>query len=134
MLSHTFSGVSGDARALTEELGATYSGGGVRHGLNGLGHLLRHGAWQRVDRPQARAAPTTAERPNSERAVLDFLAAQGVPVIPARIATTADAAVAFARNLDATVVLQIASPDRSEERRVGKEGVSTCRSRGAPAH
>src|SRR3546814_4067833 len=35
MLSHTFSGVSGDARALTEELGATYSGGGVRHGLNG---------------------------------------------------------------------------------------------------
>src|SRR3546814_16949105 len=26
MLSHTFSGVSGDARALTEELGATYSG------------------------------------------------------------------------------------------------------------
>src|SRR3546814_11688188 len=59
MLSHTFSGVSGDARALTEELGATYSGGGVRHGLNGLGHLLRHGAWPRVDRPQARAAPPT---------------------------------------------------------------------------
>ncbi|HEY9546755.1 MAG TPA: acetate--CoA ligase family protein, partial [Solimonas sp.] len=79
----------------------------------------RHGAWQRVDRPQARAAPTTAERPNSERAVLDFLAAQGVPVIPARIATTADEAVAFARNLDAPVVLKIASPDIQHKTEVG---------------
>src|SRR3546814_12206110 len=29
---------------------------------------------------------------------------------------------------------QIAARPRSEERRVGKEGVSTCRSRGAPYH
>src|SRR3546814_15892096 len=118
MLSHTFSGVSGDARALTEELGATYSGGGVRHGLNGLGHLLRHGAWQRVDRPQARAAPTTAERPNSERAVLDFLAAQGVPVIPATIATTAEEAVALAPNLAAPLVIKHATPDNHHHTKI----------------
>src|SRR3546814_6667617 len=31
-------------------------------------------------------------------------------------------------------LIEVARPDRSEERRVGKEGVSTCRSRGSPYH
>ncbi|WP_084197275.1 acetate--CoA ligase family protein [Solimonas soli] len=119
MLSHTFSGVSGEARALTEELGVTYSGGGVRHGLHALGHLLRHGAWrERLPAPPMALKPGS-ERPDGERAVLDFLARHGVPIVPAHVARSADDAAAFARDLDAAVVLKIASPDIQHKTEVG---------------
>lgn len=120
MFSHTFSSVSGEARALTEELGVTYSGGGVRHGLTALRHLLRHGVWQQAARPQTRAiTAAAATHPDGERAVLDFLAGHGVPVIPARIAISADDAMEFARTLSAPVVLKIASPDIQHKTEVG---------------
>jgi acyl-CoA synthetase (NDP forming) len=119
MLSHTFVGVSGEARALTEELGVTYSGGGVRHGLNALGHLLRHGEWRAQATRAAATATVSGERPDGERAVLDFLAKHGVPVVPARVVRSADEAVEFARGLDAAVVLKIASPDIQHKTEVG---------------
>ncbi|NGY04324.1 acetate--CoA ligase family protein [Solimonas terrae] len=119
MFSHTFSGVTGEARALTEELGVIYSGGGVRHGLNALGQLLRHGAWQRSARTARNVVPEAALRPDSERAVLDFLADRGVPVIPAQVVTSAEAAAACAQKLATPVVLKIASPDIRHKTEVG---------------
>jgi len=119
MLSHTFSGVSSEARALTEELGVTYSGGGVRHGLNALGHLLRHGAWKaRAATAEANVA-VAGQRPDGERAVLEFLAQYGVPVIPQRIVRSADEAASFAATLNAPAVLKIASPDIQHKTEVG---------------
>src|SRR3546814_17469022 len=57
-------------------------------------------------------------------AVASLLAAYGIPLAPSQVAADADEAV------------RIAAPllERSEERRVGKECVSTCRSRWSPYH
>src|SRR3546814_12807323 len=61
-------------------------------------------------------------------------------VVEAEAAAWRDAAAKMpdatsATHSDLTRVLALAATlQRSEERRVGKEGVSTCRSRGAPLH
>lgn len=117
MISHTFSGVSGDGRAMTDQLGAPYSGGGVRHSLAALGHAFRLAQRDLRPLPGERTKPTA--RPRSEREVLDHLAAHAVPVVPARIAVDAAAATAAARELDAPVVLKIASPDIQHKTEVG---------------
>lgn len=120
MMSHTFSAVNGDAREMTDSAGVVYSGGGVRHCVSALGHLLAHHAWR--ERRQTEAADTSASaalRPDGEREVLDYLASAGVPVIPARLARTADEAAAIAGTLDTDVVLKIASPDIAHKTEVG---------------
>jgi acyl-CoA synthetase (NDP forming) len=60
-------------------------------------------------------APGTA----GERAVLSYLAAFGVPVIPATLARTAAEAVAQAQAFGGRVALKIASPDVSHKTEVG---------------
>lgn len=119
MMSNTFTSVNGEARALTEELGVVYSGGGVRHCVNALGHLLRRGAWQARPRAAATARAPVDLRPATERAVLEHLAACGVPVVPALVVRSADEAVQAARTLAAPVVLKIASPDILHKTEVG---------------
>ncbi|WP_322045026.1 acetate--CoA ligase family protein [Paraburkholderia sp. J67] len=124
MMSHTFSAVNGEAREMTDSAGVIYSGGGVRHGVSALGHLAAHHAWRRraaaaADNVPAAAGTTNAARPNGERDVLDYLATAGVPVIPARLARSADEAVAIALALEANVVLKIASPDIAHKTEVG---------------
>lgn len=120
MMSHTFSAVNGDARDMTDAAGVVYSGGGVRHCVSALGHLAAHHAWRRrAALASEQAVRSTAERPNGEREVLDYLDSAGVPVIPVRLARTADEAVAIAGALDASVVLKIASPDIAHKTEVG---------------
>lgn len=120
MMSHTFSAVNGDAREMTDSAGVVYSGGGVRHCVSALGHLLAHHAWREHRQPEHADAPASAAlRPDGEREVLDYLASAGVPVIPARLARTADEAAAIARTLDTDVVLKIASPDIAHKTEVG---------------
>ncbi|WP_321960537.1 acetate--CoA ligase family protein [Paraburkholderia sp. J7] len=120
MMSHTFSAVNGEARDMTDAAGVVYSGGGVRHCVSALGHLAAHHAWRRRTAVAgAKAAPGIAGRPNGEREVLDYLDSAGVPVIPMRLARTADEAVSIAAGLDASVVLKIASPDIAHKTEVG---------------
>jgi acyl-CoA synthetase (NDP forming) len=125
MMSHTFSTVNGDARDMAESAGVTYSGGGVRHCVQALGHLLAHGAWRArsattsESAPPALAASLAAEKPEGERAVLDYLARAGVGVIPASLVQSADEAAAAAEALDCAVVLKIASPDIAHKTEVG---------------
>lgn len=116
LTSHTFSGVSADGRALADEFGIVYSGGGVRHSLKALSLLAKAGA---AARPAASTAVAPAKRPVSEREVLEHLAAQGVPVIPAHIVRSADEAAAAARGETDPVVLKIASPDIQHKTEVG---------------
>ena len=59
------------------------------------------------------------ERPRSEREALDFLSRQGVPVVPAVLATDADQAVAAARALGGPVVVKVASPDIAHKSDIG---------------
>ncbi|WP_322095055.1 acetate--CoA ligase family protein [Paraburkholderia bannensis] len=122
MMSHTFSAVNGEAREMTDSAGVVYSGGGVRHCVSALGHLVAHHAWRRrtsgTVEPGTRATANGA-RPNGEREVLDYLAAANVPVIPASLARTADEAVTIAAALGTSVVLKIASPDIAHKTEVG---------------
>jgi len=95
--------------------------GGIEEVLRALGHLKR---WSARVLEAAPAAPAAAvarvqERPANEREVLDFLSRRGVPVVPARIATTREEAVALAAALAAPVALKIASPDIAHKTDVG---------------
>lgn len=116
MISHAFTAVNGEARAMTDESGVVYSGGGVRHCLSAIGHLLNRGT---AGRFVAETEQPNAPRPDGERAVLEHLAAHGVPIVPAVLAGSADEAVAAARSMDAAVVLKIASPDIQHKTEVG---------------
>ncbi|KWR87847.1 acetate--CoA ligase family protein [Cupriavidus sp. IDO] len=122
MMSSTFSAVNADARALTEECGVVYSGGGVRHCLSAIGHLLRRGEWEARQTKAAvvaASAQVAGGRPATERQVLDYLAAQGVPVVPASIVDSADEAVRVAAALGEPVALKILSPDIAHKTEVG---------------
>jgi succinyl-CoA synthetase beta subunit len=59
------------------------------------------------------------QRPRSERETLDFLVTQGVPVVPARMATDPVQAQGHAASFDGPVVLKIASPDIAHKSDVG---------------
>ena len=119
MLSHNFTPVTGDARALAEEAGIIYSGAGAAHGIGAIAQLF---GWTRARRRQASerpAPPRAATRPRSEREVLDHLAAYGVPVVPGAIARSAEEAVLRAAEHKASVILKIASPDILHKTEVG---------------
>ena len=118
MCSYTLSVVSGEARSLTDELGVPYSGGGVRHVLNALGHLTRRSKALHISMEPALPEAGSA-RPRSEREVLDHLASFQVPVIPASIARTRNEAVLAAHALNSKVVLKILSPDIQHKTEVG---------------
>lgn len=118
LFSHTFTPVSGEARAMTDAAGVIYSGGGLKHALTGIAHLFN---WS--SRSQSGFALTKdAPRPDvagGERGVLDYLQSHGVPVIPGRIVQNAPEAVAEAQGFDAPAVLKISSRDIPHKTEVG---------------
>lgn len=63
-------------------------------------------------------APDTV-RPQGERAVLDYLAGKGVPVVPAQTVTNRDEAISVYQSLKVPVALKIASPDLAHKTDVG---------------
>lgn len=118
LFSHTFSPVSAEARALTDDAGVAYSGGGLKHALTAIGHLFK---WSSAT-PTPLLLASSAHKPDiaaGERGVLDYLAAYGVPVIPGQIVATAAEAVALAEGFDAPAVLKIASADIPHKTEVG---------------
>ncbi len=119
MMSHTLATVNAEARAMTESRGVVYSGGGVRHCLTALGHLLRSGGSRMPAPPLTDCVDAIETRPVSEREVLDHLAAHGLAVVPASVVHSAAEAMAAARALDAPVVLKILSPDIPHKTEVG---------------
>ncbi len=115
MMSHTLRPVTDTAMRILDETGLPYVSSGIHHGINALAHALwwseqLRRAGEEVE-PAVPAAAAPAKRPVSERDVLAFLARQGVPVIPAALATDAEQAVAAAQRIGGRVVLKIASDD-----------------------
>jgi succinyl-CoA synthetase beta subunit len=91
---------------------------GVAETVRSVGRIAAWSERQRATGQQGEAAlplglplPTGAQGSWSEHQAREFLAQQGLPVIPATLATSADAAAAAARELGFPVVLKIASPD-----------------------
>ena len=115
LISHSFGTVSAEGRALVEEYGITYCAGGISLGLKALAPLLRAAP------PPAPALPAAAAtaRPSGERAVLAYLAARGVPVVPQHLATCTTDATAAAQKLGGGLALKIASPDIAHKTEAG---------------
>jgi acyl-CoA synthetase (NDP forming) len=101
--------------------------GGMEFGLKAIGHGLR---WMKARaRPPAparvvpvQAAPVGAELaagPWSEAASREFVAAYGVPVVPAELATTAAEAVAVARRLGGPVAAKVCAAELTHKSDIG---------------
>ncbi len=118
LLSNAFAPVNGFSRSLAEDNGIAYSGGGLRHVLTALGHLVR---WSGAvaGRTEPGSVAHVDVRPVREREVLDYLAQYGVPVVPGPVVTSAEAAAQAARDIGGPVVLKIASPDIQHKTEIG---------------
>ena len=127
MLNQTLRPVSQKSRDIMTACGVPAAFGGLEAVVGALGHISRWSAWLAAQAAAARPLPVQPvlsplpdrAQPDSERATLDYLASRGVPVIPARIATTRGEAVDFAAALRAPVALKIASPDIAHKTEVG---------------
>ena len=129
LVSYTNTRVNDFSRKIIAETGANYLACGLDRALTGLAGSFW---WSQRQREQAEAmalktptsvssAPTTnnLERPRSEHQALAFLARQGVPVVPASLASNADEAVALAHALGGAVVVKVASPDIAHKSDIG---------------
>jgi acetate---CoA ligase (ADP-forming) len=122
MMSHTVKPVTATSTRIIEEIGLPYVSSGLHHGMNALGNAFW---WSEQYRRLAGTSASIAtiadasERPNSERATLDYLARCNIPVVPTTLARVADQAVAAARTIDGHVVLKIASDDIAHKSDIG---------------
>ncbi|HSV36990.1 MAG TPA: acetate--CoA ligase family protein [Ramlibacter sp.] len=121
MVNQTLRPVSQKSRDIMAACGVPAAFGGLEAVMGALGRISRWSAWLEAQATRARPAPVPPAlvRPDSERATLDYLASQGVPVIPAKLAATRDEAVDFAASLGASVAMKIASPDIAHKTEVG---------------
>jgi acyl-CoA synthetase (NDP forming) len=89
-------------------------------GVRCLAHLQRWSECLLAEAPQPQpSAGTSVTRPTGERAILEHLAAHGVPVIPATLVGDPEQAARAADDLDGPVVLKIASPDIAHKTEAG---------------
>jgi len=106
---------------------------GTENGLRAVRSLIRYADFQRMRqagrRPVAAVSATAEQaralvaagngKPLVERAAKEVLALYGIPVTRERLATTADEAVAAAREIGYPVVLKIESPDIAHKTEAG---------------
>jgi acyl-CoA synthetase (NDP forming) len=92
----------------------------IELGVRALAHLQR---WSEILLSQPPSVPAPAQpparRPVTERETLDHLAAHGVPVIAAKVATSAEEAAAIAEAFAGPVVLKVLSPDIAHKTEAG---------------
>ncbi|MBB3860938.1 acyl-CoA synthetase (NDP forming) [Novosphingobium hassiacum] len=91
---------------------------GLEYGARALGHLSR---WSSsLDRETVGLVEKAGgSRPQGERDVLSYLDSRGVPVIPAKLVTSAQDAASHARSLGGKVAMKIASPDIAHKTEFG---------------
>ena len=122
MVSHSVKPVTPTATRIIDEVRLPYVSAGLHHGMNALGKAFW---WSEQYRRLAATSASVAtiadakERPTSERATLDYLKRCDVPVVPIRLASDADQAVAAARDIGGRVVLKIASDDIAHKSDIG---------------
>jgi acyl-CoA synthetase (NDP forming) len=99
--------------------------GGIEHGMSALGAAVRWAGARPVTNGAAPAAPRTPVLPAEptgiwvEHVAAGFLAANGVPVVPAELVTDAAAAVAAAARLGWPVVLKAVADDLTHKSDIG---------------
>ncbi|MBU6266610.1 MAG: acetate--CoA ligase family protein [Sphingomonadales bacterium] len=102
------------------ETGCAHAFCGLEPVAKAAGHLARWSAALHRGAPVVRALPAAdAARPQDEYAVLEWLGARGVPVVPIRLATSAADAAAIAGAIGGPVALKIASPAIAHKTEVG---------------
>jgi acetate---CoA ligase (ADP-forming) len=119
-LSMTCTDVTGYARELLGSHGIHLLPG-MELGVQALGNALRWQEGRGGVRPIRGRAPEGGGPPVawSEARSRDLLAAAGIPVVPGRVARSADEAVAAARSLGTPVALKISSADVAHKSDVG---------------
>ena len=122
LASYTHNYVNDHARKIIEQTRVPYVAFGLDRAIAGLAGAF----WWSERQRDSRIAPAHGiagsivdERPVSERAALDYLATQGVPVVPATLATSEARAIAAAKEIDGPVVLKIASADIAHKSDIG---------------
>lgn len=121
MMSMVSQPMNESALAAAQESGLHSIIAGHDLGVRALGHLSRWSARVRagIDMPAAPAAIAAPPRPVGERATLDWLAGQGVPVIPAVTVTHGADAVTQGSAMGGPLALKIASPDIAHKTELG---------------
>ncbi|AMK25596.1 acetate--CoA ligase family protein [Sphingobium sp. TKS] len=122
LMPQSYLSVSDYGRETLSETGMPLSVAGLGHAMAAVGAAFRWSAKVREGLEQRDANAATARpasRPRTERETLDYLESRGVPVIPARIARSADEAAEFAEQQDGPIVLKIHSPDIAHKTEVG---------------
>jgi hypothetical protein len=131
LVSYTNTSVNALARDIIARTGANYLACGLDRALAGLAsafwwssrqrdHALRRQQEMPVQPVAQDLEPVPqADRPRSEYQALGFLARHGVPVVPMRLATDCEQAVAAARAFAGAVVLKVASPDIAHKSDIG---------------
>jgi acyl-CoA synthetase (NDP forming) len=120
MLNQTLRPLTARSREIMAATGVPAVFGGVEAVVGALGRIGRWSEWLAREPARPRTPlPAAQLGSGGERAVLEYLAARGVPVIPARLARTREEAVDFAATLGGRVALKIASPDIAHKTEVG---------------
>jgi len=122
----TGQGLTPDEKAIAEEHDVPYAGG-LDLVLGAIGHAMRWSEWLRHSprdpdpAPEARTVLPAGERRAawSEQASRELLGANGIPLVPAELATTSADAVRAADATGYPVVLKIVSPDLMHKSDVG---------------
>jgi acetate---CoA ligase (ADP-forming) len=115
-----------DVNAYARELLGTHDVhlvGGIELGMQALGNALRWLEGRGTVRPLS-GRPLAGRPPGSSRAwressARDLLTAAGIPVVPGRLARSADEAVAAARDLGGPVAIKISSAEISHKSDIG---------------
>lgn len=129
LIGQTARQVTAFGRDYAASLGIPFVGFSMYEIAQAIGAGRRWSA--RVREGRAAVAPRTAPtpldtRPMSERATLDYLASCGVPVIPARVVNSAEAAKAAAQDLGGKLAMKILSPDIAHKTDVGGVALDVC--------
>lgn len=95
--------------------------GGLDHAMRAIAQLYRWSVGALRELPPQRVAPirSSGAKPTDERATLSYLSTYGVPVIPQRVVTSAEDAVAAAAEIGDAVVLKVLSADIPHKTEVG---------------
>ncbi len=122
IVGQVFQPVSAFTQGFLAETGCAHAFCGLEMATRALGHLTR---WSEAIHKGPPALPdlppiaAAGQKPQGERAVLDYLASCGVPVVPTTIAASQAEAIAAAAALDGPAVLKIASPDIEHKSDIG---------------
>lgn len=121
LVSYTHTHVNDYARKIVAQHRAPYCAFGMDRAISGLAGAFWWSERQRQSAvsPDWSGADKLTERPSSERAALEFLARNGVPVVPVILASDEAQAIAAAIAFDEPVVLKIASPDIAHKSDIG---------------